>query len=395
MIATPAPKASPDMSDLFDAIRASYDAEVRDHRPPVTAEDLPLSYEEISDVWLTNVLCRDHPGAAVIAHELGPVNEGNTSRRKIHLTYNDAGRAAGLPASVFCKSTARLASRFSLGICGGAEAEVDFYTLVRPHLDIEAPMAFWAYADRDTHNSIIMLEDLGAGAEFCTLSTDMHEGRVREQMSLLGRYHGRFFQSADADAVLGCLTTWPDYFRKVDQLDIEPLCAAGFDAARDVIPAGLQARFAKLWPATLASVERHKDLPHTLLHADVHLRNWYVSAEGRMGLADWQNACRGHWGRDLSYTIATAMSVEQRRQLERPMLAHYLADLHAAGGPMIPFDEAWICYRQQLPSALAWWTLTLTPSADMPDMQPRDLSLEMIRRISHAIDDAQSLDSFG
>jgi hypothetical protein len=37
--------------------------------------------------------------------------------------------------------------------------------------------------------------------------------------------------------------------------------------------------------------------------------------------------------------------------------------------------------------------VTLTPSADMPDMQPKEASLEMIRRLTHAIDDLEALDT--
>jgi hypothetical protein len=44
--------------------------------------------------------------------------------------------------------------------------------------------------------------------------------------------------------------------------------------------------------------------------------------------------------------------------------------------------------------ALAWWTVTLAPSVDIPDMQPQDFTVEMIKRITQAIEDLESLDSF-
>jgi hypothetical protein len=37
-----------------------------------------------------------------------------------------------MPASVFCKGTQSLASRYMLGMNEGVQAEVNFYTLVRP-----------------------------------------------------------------------------------------------------------------------------------------------------------------------------------------------------------------------------------------------------------------------
>jgi hypothetical protein len=60
----------------------------------------------------------------------------------------------------------------------------------------------------------------------------------------------------------------------------------------------------------------------------------------------------------------------------------------------VEFDQAWKLYRQQLFGALAWWTVTLTPSPDMPDMQPQATAVEFIKRITHAIDDLNALESF-
>jgi hypothetical protein len=61
---------------------------------------------------------------------------------------------------------------------------------------------------------------------------------------------------------------------------------------------------------------------------------------------------------------------------------------------VIEFDDAWQHYRQQLISALTWWTVTLTPPEGLPDMQPKRTSLEFIRRISTAIDDLDAMDTF-
>jgi hypothetical protein len=36
-----------------------------------------------------------------------------------------------------------------------------------------------------------------------------------------------------------------------------------------------------------------------------------------------------------------------------------------------------------------------THTEDLPDMQPRDITMEMVRRISTACDDCDSMDSFG
>jgi thiamine kinase-like enzyme len=160
-----------------------------------------------------------------------------------------------------------------------------------------------------------------------------------------------------------------------------------------VIPPGLLSREAEVFPATLVSALRHAELPESVIHSDVHLRNWYVTRDGRMGLNDWQCVCRGHWSRDLAYCLSTALRVDDRRAWERELIAYYLDRLHAAGGPRIEFDFAWRHYREQLLGALAWWTGTLGQPRDKQDMQPPDVSLGFIERMATAVDDLDALDA--
>jgi hypothetical protein len=78
----------------------------------------------------------------------------------------------------------------------------------------------------------------------------------------------------------------------------------------------------------------------------------------------------------------------------KDLLRYYLDHLSAAGGPTVTFEDAWIHYRQQLMTALTWWTITLRPTKDLPDMQPRDTTLAFIGRISQAMEDVGTLDAF-
>jgi hypothetical protein len=112
-----------------------------------------------------------------------------------------------------------------------------------------------------------------------------------------------------------------------------------------------------------------------------------------MGLGDWQVVSRGHWARDVAYAVSTALTVEDRRAMEQDLLRFYLDAMAAQGGPRIAFDEAWTAYRAQLLSALAWWTMTLTPSEAMPDMQPLGTTNVFLSRIAVAMDDLDSIDA--
>ena len=367
----------------------------RERKPQaVGPDDIPVSYEAITDAWLTAILCAGVPGAAVLGHRLEAPDSGTSNRRRIHLSYNDAGVAAGLPASVFCKATFELANRMILGHSGGIHSEVTFYKRARPLLDIEAPRCFYAAYDPHSFASLVMLADLGEEVHFCNHDTPVDRARIESQLDLLASLHSRFFQSPLLDTDLGPLFTWHQRFHNLERFKLRECCEQGVLDAESIIPARLFARRDEIWPRTLDSVERHLSLPHSLTHGDVHLKNWYITGDGAMGLGDWQVTSKGHWSRDFAYTISTALKPADRRAWERELLAYYLERLAAAGGERINLDAAMVHYRQQLLSALAWWTLTLAPASDMPDMQPRETSITFIRRIAQAIDDLDALDSF-
>ncbi|MDN5938321.1 MAG: aminoglycoside phosphotransferase family protein [Salinisphaera sp.] len=380
----------------FDQIKIAHAAEDRAKGPVTAADQIPMGYELTTTQWWSAVLCRDVPGAEVTRFRLDEPDEGTASRRRVFLEYNDAGRAAGLPTTVFCKATPTLASRCLLGMNGAIEGEVTFYNLIRPELEVEAPRSLFANFDPQTLNSIIVLEDMGGEVEFCDYDTPMDETRARDQMQLLARIHGGYYESPKLTSDLGHMISWPEFFTiTAEEAGFGPQADIGFREARDVIPPSLFARASEIWPATEKSVALHRALPKTVVHSDVHLRNWYITGEGRMGLNDWQCMCIGHWGRDLAYCIATGLAIGDRRAWEADLIRHYLDEQQQAGAPATSFDDAWTYYRQNLFGALAWWTPVLSPNPDVPDMQPRDVSMEFIKRMTHAIDDTDALGSVG
>jgi len=380
---------------ILERIHKAYQHDLDNPRVAVEAADLPLAYEEITDQWLTHVLCQAHPGAKVLTHTLSEPDNGSANRRKLYVQYNEEGQAAGLPEALFCKATHDLRNRIVLGMSGGARCEVLFYRDVRPGLNIEAPRSFHANIDLKSCNSIILLKDLSNEVtEFCSDKTVISRARVESQMRLLASFHGRTYESPALQKVIQQLPTWPEFFAGTLVFGMKEGSNKGFLAAESVIPERLYQRFDEVWPATLQSVAYHETAAHTLAHGDVHLKNWYVAGNGEMGLSDWQCCGRGHWGRDLAYTISTALTPENRRLWEQDLVRLYLDELKAAGGPSVSFADGWEIYRQQLMSALTWWTVTLTPPEGLPDMQPRDTTLEFIRRIATAIDDLDSLDAF-
>lgn len=380
-------------SNKSERIKAAFARDQREDRPAVAPGDIPWRYEAITPEWMTHILCKDHPGAEITSISLDEPDSGTSNRRRIFVDYNAEGQALGLPRSVFCKATVDLRNRLLLST-SGLLSETTFYNKIRPQLSIEAPEAYLAVYDPESCASIVVLKDLAGKARFCNHETQMTQERVQDQLGLLATLHAHFYRSPQLDGTLAPMFRYDDRFLALDRdHDFKSMCEAGLRAAADIVPARLMARETEVWPATVKASARHGELPPTITHGDVHLKNWYITNEGRMGLSDWQVTSKGHWSRDLVYTISTSLTIEQRRAWEQDLIRYYLDAFAAAGGEPVPFEDAWLNCRQQLLTTLAWWTMTLTPLGDVPDMQPRDITVEFIRRIATAIDDLDALDS--
>jgi len=269
--------------------------------------------------------------------------------------------------------------------------EVTFHRAARKLLDIEAPRALLANYDPISFASIVVFEDFGDSAQFCSEKTPVDQAFARGQMDLLARLHGRFYEAPELSGALGVLPTWYDRFHNLATFHLEESCAAGVEAAQDILPPALFAARADIWPATLRSLELLRDLPLTLCHGDVHLKNWYICEDGTIGLGDWGVTHRGAWARDLAYTLCTSLTVADRRAWEAELIAYYLDQLAAAGGPHVTMDAAMRAYRLALPSAFAFWTLTLKPDPAFPDMQPAETARVFIERLGAAMDDHAAL----
>lgn len=381
---------------LEPQIRALFTKEQAEARPVVRPDQIPANYDCITDEWLTAIVCRDVPGAKVLSHTLDEPDEGTNNRRRIELAHNAEGEEAGLPASVFCKATSGLRNRLMLAHSGAIRCEVGFYRHVRPHVDFEVPFAFHADYDPDSFNSIIVLEDLRGKGRFLDMARDGSPGLMREQLSLLARLHGRWAGAPDLDTRFAALPTWEERFRGLMIVNLEEACRKGLEQAHDrgLVPPCLWNLREGIWPATVASLETQAALPRGLGHGDVHLHNWYRLDDGALGLGDWGVVHRGHWGRDLAYCLVAGLSVEERRAHQDALLAHYLSELEKYGGSRVGLEQAREICRQAIMTALAFWTMTVAPVAEMPDMQPPETALAFTARLAAAVDDWNSLGAF-
>jgi hypothetical protein len=359
-----------------------------------TIDDVPWCAEAISPDWMTAVMCRNVKGAQAVSVEVCGGDQGSSVRRRIKVAYNDEGRKAHLPEDLFCKTTPTVLTRLATGLSAAAEGR--FYREIRPELKIETPRCYHSAWDRNSGRSVHLFEDVIAAkaARFCRWNTTISRPQAEQIMDTLATIHGHFYESSRFSSDLKWVVSYVDFFGAGERAGLRECHEQAMIKAEAIIPPDISRRRSEIWPLTMKALELHRKGPYTLLHSDVHLGNWYISGEGRLGLCDWQCLGKGHWARDVAYALSTTISIEERRAWERNLLRRYLEQMRKKCGLSTSFDEAWDLYRQQIFLALMMWTPTLVHTRTTPDMQPEEMSLEMIKRMTAAMSDLRSLDSF-
>lgn len=212
--------------------------------------------------------------------------------------------------------------------------------------------------------------------------------RMRDGVTQLAALHGKTWGASLA--TYPWLAGEPPIHSIMLQLMAPTAWAARFDdpAARPPVPDYLVDRmrvvagFEALWRQN----EAHARF-RCVLHGDAHVGNTAVSPAGAPRFLDMQAAFAGPAMHDVAYFIAGAQDIEARRQNERGLVAHYLAELERFGAPRFAVDDVdvWDEYRKQHFHGFAW---ALAP----PVMQGQDLVHAMSERYAAAIFDHQSLE---
>jgi hypothetical protein len=333
------------------------------------------SIDELTAEWMTEALRLEFPSVEVTSIHLGPLRHGSESTVRVLLGYNRAGHENRLPATMYVKG--QWTSHALIGILGESthEKEARFYQDVAPLLpEVNVPKCYFASVDTD-HRSTIVMEDLlarnvilgAAGTtvspatayqlaeQFARLHALWFDAPELSNIDWLSRSSSRGFDveqmAAEENGIFGSFnTTW--WERRTTLPHCEFLPAELLD--REVVKQALINKY-RLEGA----------LPHCLIHGDPHLGNMFFDLDGRPGLYDWSPSV-GRWGDDLNYAIVGSLGIEDRREHEQPILGHYLEHLALNGGPVIPWDEAWLAWRRQTIHGFMYMLCS-------PRQQPEDL----------------------
>jgi hypothetical protein len=298
-------------------------------------ERIPGTPDAIDAAWLTDALSKRYSGVRVAAVEVAERHEATNSHARLRVRY---ASPAGAPEWMFCKLLPSEPGRIAATGLGAREAL--FYERLAPSLAIRVPDAYVARHDDRDGSFVLLIEDLVHGG--CRVSdgtVGVSAAAAARALEDLAQLHLRFADPARRRAE----APWV----------LPPLHDPGYGGA--MLHHGLTHHRHRLGDAFAAVAALYIDRadalhalwqqgPTTVIHGDPHIGNLFDEA-GRTGFLDWGILSTGTPLRDVSYFLAMALSIDDRRAHERVLLQHYL-DVRAAGGqPAISFDDAWRTHR--------------------------------------------------
>jgi hypothetical protein len=310
---------------------------------------LPVEPAALTASWLSTALGSVHEGVSVEAARVCDVMEGTSTKIRVALQYNEAGRARGLPSSLIVKGGFEPHS-VHMGFMYASEMR--FYRDLLPRLPMNAPRCWFAASDPDSHQSIVVMDDLNPrGVRFCSASRAHTYAEARAFLEAMARWHAAWWNHS-ALSHGGELEWVGTTFDEFGWMYINRYLDADVWAQWMTQPRG-QAVSATLrnrdrMRAALQALGASRDQEVlTLVHGDTHPGNLYIEADGRPGFLDAQMR-RAPWVQDVAYHLAASLDVADRPRWEEALLAHYLNCLAAHGIEPPAFDAAWDTYRREM-----------------------------------------------
>jgi Phosphotransferase enzyme family len=345
---------------------------------PSTSSPLPATVDELSAEWLTEALRLRFPSLVVDQLEFEQVIWGTATKVRVRATYSGLADDEPSPPAALCIKGGFDESTRDLGTTRAYRIEAGFYGELAPGLDLSIPRCWFAAADPERRQGVVVIDDLAeAGATFGDPTEPWPVDRVAAALEALAALHaGTPGTAADPPHWL------PPHsiVRDVTPLLLSPeRWEAHFADPRAPLVAGeladrerVLAAFGRMW-------ELHETQSHCITHGDAHLGNTYISADGRPAFLDWQAVCRGPGLDDVAYFITGAVTPKDRRANERELLDHYLAALASNGARVSDSEEAWCNYRRYGLHGFLW---AVTPAVMQPPQSVRAMAERHLIAIS-------------
>lgn len=302
--------------------------------------------EQITAAWLTDVLHHAGVDAAVsdfTAASIGTGQVGENVRFELQGTGD-------LPATLVGKFPSPDPVSRATGIQTlNYVREVHFYKHLHNTVAIQTPEVLFTEANSETHDFVLIMEDLAPGVQGDQLSgCDMDAASLA--MTQLAHLHGPRW--GDSSVVTGELIgNRKDAGSAEGTKMLYDMVQAGFiDRYNDRL-SDAEKEMVQLVGDNLLAYSCKDTGDSTLIHIDYRLDNMMFGGPYPLAVVDWQSVAFASALVDAAYFMGTSLIAEERRNSEEVLLRQYFESLQTYN-VNLSWDDCWRLYRHHAPAGL-------------------------------------------
>jgi hypothetical protein len=295
--------------------------------------EVVIEPEQLTSSWVSEAL-----GRSVEVVSVEPVGTG-----QIGACYRVGLAAPAAPSSLLAKLPAADPGTREM-LAGAYRGEVTFYADLAATVSVTVPTCSYAAMRPGTGEFTLLLEDLAPAVQGDQLA-GCSVARARAAVTNLAGLHAPRWCDPTLTTVVGLSLNGPDdaamlaeLYGPATEIFVDGL--ASLVAEEDVATLRACVPVAEQW--ALARAERFG-----LVHGDYRLDNLMFDPddEAVVWAVDWQTLSLALPARDLAYFLGTSLSVADRRECERELVAAYHQALVGHGVSDYPVETCWDDYR--------------------------------------------------
>ena len=314
---------------------------------------------------------------------------------RCHLTYEDGAGSGSpgvdparseAPASVVVKlpssepKSRRLCKRFSL-----YQREYDYYRRLAPHVPLRTPTLLYGDFEPRSDRFVLVLEDLRAMS-----TADQIVGATAEQARRavrgIAKLHGHYWNKVDQPPLSGFRVELRPKYRPLVQIVYLVNLLATLHRFGGVFSKEMQDLAEAYGPRVAEHMGVLAAGPMTFTHGDFRLDNMFFGEQEDFAVIDWQVSAIHSGLYDVAYFLATSVSSDVRRQVEREALKEYCEIVRGMGAKDFTFEECWHLYRYNIVGRLVTAIITCG-GLDLNDERSYRLAEISLQRTLAAIED--------
>ena len=342
---------------------------------------LPDDPSNIDAEWLTQMLQQAGTDAVVTGFSTASIGTGQVGEN-IRFSLEGTG---DLPETLVGKFPSPEPVSRQAGIAMlNYRREVHFYQHLQHRVNIQTPRVYHTDINDETHNFVLMMEDLAPGRQGDQLGgCDVESACLA--MEQLAHLHGPVW----GDTSLGheLLTS-----RSEDPATLKELY--------DTLSPGFLARYSDRLTAAekdmvravgenLIAYTMNYQGPQTLIHIDYRLDNMMFNGPYPLTVVDWQSIAYGCGLNDASYFVGTSLEPSMRAENDEYLLRQYFCALTEYGAD-ITWEECWKYYCVNAPAGLIMAVIASMIVGETP--RGNDMFMAMAKRSAKMCEDLNAID---